>query len=85
MKTKAVLTLILTTIYLFLVKAYHAIQGSFESQVAVQQLEDNPYSYSLSNFILESNIYSVMHIVFIGILALIWIPTIKKYIKTKMN
>jgi len=85
MRTKAVFSVVLLFVYLFIVKMYHSFQGILESQLAVKQLEDSSFSYGMSNFVIDSNLYSLAHIIFWSVIGMIWIPTIINIIKTQIS
>jgi len=85
MKAKAILSIILSAIYLFVINLYSSFQGSIESQIAVKQLDDSMLSYGASNFVISSNVYSVIHFIFWASMAYMWSHTIINIIKKQMN
>jgi len=85
MKAKAILTAILAAMYLFVINLYSSFQGSIESQVAVKQLDDSMLSYGASNFVISSNVYSIIHFIFWASIAYMWSNTIINIIKKQMS
>jgi len=84
MKSKTIFTAIVTVVYLFALRTYSAFQGSLESQIAVNQLDDSALSYGVSNLVLNSNVFFAMHVMFILIIGVMWVPTVIKFIKKQM-
>lgn len=81
MKSKTILTVMLTLVYLFALKIFYAFQGSIGSQIGVNQLDDSAATYGLSDLFLNADVSLAMHIVFIVILGIMWVPTVITFIK----
>jgi len=85
MKGKVILSFILGAIYLFVINLYSSFQGSIESQIAVNQLEDSTLSYGLSNLVINSNLYLLIHIIFWAIIGWMWTTVVLNIIKKQME
>lgn len=74
MSIKFKLTVIAMAIWTFIVYLYHFIQGPLESKIAVNQLDDSVISYALSQNLSQGSMLTWVAVLFIIIIALIWIP-----------
>ena len=84
MKTKTVITVLSISAYLIFLKLFISFQGSLEGQIASKQLENDNFSYALSNALLSSDVNILATSLLLTVLLVTWAKTLNKIIKDKL-
>ena len=82
MKLRIISSISLGIVYLVTISLYNAFQGSWKAAEAVNQLDDNAFSYGFAKLIVMNDfLINATHLTVWGAIACIWIPVIKQFIK----
>ncbi len=73
-----VIRVICSLAVIILLQAYKLFQGSIESSIAANQLEDNQIQYGLSQFVATGGLEKVLVVCVVLALFVIWIPFLKQ-------